>query len=99
MLNTGANKEPNIFGPHYFTLFILLLTFASNQWSRQAIFYLCDFSSSGDAFRHINVALEFSKAEYASLASIVFTLTFATVSLFAGTVTDKYPRNVVTGFA
>lgn len=63
--------------PSYIILATLLFTFVSNQWCRQSIYYLCDFSKEADAFRHINVALDFSQEAYASLASIVFTLFFA----------------------
>ena len=48
---------------------------------------------------HTYIGLDFSKDMYAALASLGFTLVFATVSLFAGSVTDKYPRNVVATIA
>lgn len=83
----------------YLILGILLITFASNQWSRQALYYLCDFSSNADPFKHINAAVGFDKEQYASLASFGFTIIFAVVSLFAGGVSDRYDRNVVTALS
>lgn len=83
----------------YVTLAVLLFGFASNQWSRQALYYLCDFSSSGVAERHINVALNFNKEMYAALASFGFTIVFAVVSLFSGGVSDKTDRNKVAGLS
>lgn len=80
----------------YGVLAILLFTFASNQWSRQALYYLCDFSANADPFKHINAGLGFDKENYAALASFGFTLIFAGVSLFAGGVADTYDRNRVT---
>lgn len=80
----------------YGILAILLLTFASNQWSRQALYYLCDFSANADPFKHINAGLGFDKENYAALASFGFTLIFAGFSLFAGGVADIYDRNRVT---
>ncbi|KAJ1435295.1 major facilitator superfamily domain-containing protein, partial [Ochromonadaceae sp. CCMP2298] len=85
------DAEENLL-PSYLILAVLLTTFASNQWSRQAIYYLCDFSSSGDAFKHINVGLDFTKEMYASLASFGFTAVFAVVSVFAGSVSDRIDR-------
>ena len=83
----------------YIVLGILLITFASNQWSRQALYYLCDFSSTSDPFKHINAAVNFNKEQYASLASFGFTIIFASVSLFAGSVSDKVDRNIVTALS
>jgi hypothetical protein len=77
----------------YLILGILLITFASNQWSRQALYYLCDFSSNADPFKHINAAVGFDKEQYG------FTIVFAVVSLFAGGVSDRYDRNVVTALS
>ena len=83
----------------YLVLGVLLITFASNQWSRQALYYLCDFSSNADPFKHINAAVGFDKEQYASLASFGFTIIFAVVSLFAGGVSDRYDSNVVTALS
>ena len=80
----------------YVVLAVLLFTFASNQWSRQALYYLCDFSANADPFKHINAGLGFDKEMYAALASFGFTVVFATFSLFAGGVSDKFDRNRVT---
>lgn len=76
----------------YLVLAALFITFITNQWSRQAIYYLCNFSENSNAFKHIDVALNFSKENYATLASFGFTLVFAIVSLFAGGFSDKYNR-------
>lgn len=81
--------------PAYLALSALLVTFVSNQWCRQSIYYLCDFSKSADSFRYINVDLNFSQETYAILASFVFTVFFSGISLFAGSVADKYPRNLI----
>ena len=88
-------KEGNL-SMSYVVLGVLLTTFASNQWSRQALYYLCDFSSNSDPFKHINAALSFDKEQYASLASFGFTIIFASVSLIAGSVSDRFDRNIVT---
>ena len=93
-LDEEALKEENL-NKSYVVLAVLLVTFASNQWSRQALYYLCDFSSNSDPFKHINAAVNFNKEQYASLASFGFTVVFASVSLFAGTVSDRFDRNVV----
>jgi MFS family permease len=93
-----AEEEEDLL-PSYLILGVLLTTFASNQWSRQAIYYLCDFSSSGDAFKHINVGLDFTKEMYASLASFGFTFVFAAVSLFAGSLSDKLDRRGTLAFS
>ena len=82
-------------GPAWAGLVLLLAGFASNQWSRQALYYLCDFSSNGNAERHINVALDFSKEMYAGLASFGFTIVFAAVSLFSGRVADTMDRRKI----
>lgn len=76
----------------YVILGMLLVAFASNQWSRQAIYYLCDFTSTADPFKHINQDIGFTKEMYATLASFGFTAVFATVSLFAGSVSDRFNR-------
>ena len=41
----------------------------------------------------LKLALDFSQEAYASLASFVFTVFFATFSLVAGGISDRYPRN------
>ena len=79
----------------YLALTVLFLTFASNQWARQAIYYLCNFGSDADPFKHMNAALNFDKEMYATLASLGFTVVFAFVSLFAGGASDKYDRSKV----
>lgn len=91
-------KTANL-GSSYVVLGLLLFAFASNQWSRQALYYLCDFSPSGNAMEHINVALGFDKEMYAALASFGFTIVFALVSLFAGGVSDSNDRSKVAGLS
>eukprot|EP01031_Cornospumella_fuschlensis_P033150 gene33150-40108_t len=81
--------------PAYTTLALLTVAFSCNQWSRQILFYLCDFSPSGSAFKNINVELAFSQSDYATLASLGFTLVFASLSLVAGAVADKVSRRQI----
>lgn len=69
------------------------MTFASNQWCRQALYFLCDFSPAADPFKHVNAGLDFNKEMYASLASFGFTFVFAVFSLFAGGFSDRFNRN------
>ena len=83
----------------YAILFALLLAFSSNQWSRQSLYYLCDFSSSADPFKHINAGLGFTKEMYAALASFAFTAVFAFFSLFTGGLADKFNRNNIVAFS
>ncbi len=90
-----ADGESPVPWGSWLALGVLSITFGCNQWSRQAIYYLCNFGADGDAFKHMNVALNFDKEMYATLASIAFTLVFAVVSLFAGSASDKYDRSRV----
>ena len=57
-LEEGTNKTAapdSIPWPSYAVLGMLLVAFASNQWSRQALYYLCDFSAdTSDPYKHIN---------------------------------------------
>ena len=93
-LSDDDEKKKNL-PQSYIILGIMLLTFIANQWSRQALYYLCNFTENGDALRHINVALNFDKEQYATLASLGFTVVFSIVSLFAGSVSDNNNRNVI----
>ena len=79
----------------YLALGVLVLTFASNQWARQAIYYLCNFGPDAEQFKHMNLELNFNKEMYATLASLGFTVVFALTSLFAGGASDKYDRGKV----
>jgi len=80
----------------------LQLVYVSNQLTRSSIYYLVDFSSGNsdatapDAFRAMNVAIEFSEAQYGLLASLAFTTLFAVASLGAGAAADKYDRKTLT---
>jgi hypothetical protein len=58
---TENNTKEGDLSYAYTVLVILFLAFASNQWSRQAIYYLCDFSDNADPFLHINADIIFSK--------------------------------------
>jgi MFS family permease len=98
-LSNNQSMQQNDLKTAYLTLFILILTFASNQWSRQAIYYLCDFSSNANAFNHMNIELKFDKEQYSLLASLAFTLVFAFFSLIAGNVSDLYNRSIVTSIS
>ena len=93
--STENNTKEGDLSYAYTVLAILFIAFASNQWSRQAIYYLCDFSDNADPFRHINADIIFSKEMYASLASFGFTTIFAFVSLFAGSISDQFNRRDV----
>lgn len=79
----------------YAMLLLLFVTFTSNQWARQALYYLCDFSDGASAERHVNIALNFNKEMYATLASLCFTVVFAIGSLFAGGISDTNNRSIV----
>ena len=83
----------------YASLFVLLFVSATSQWSRQVIYYLCDFSDRADSFKHINLDLNFSPESYAFLASFAFTTVFTLFSLVSGTVVDKYNRTKVLGYS
>lgn len=74
----------------------LWLAYVSNQWSRSSIYYLVDFSEKGDAFKAMNIDLDFSQAQYGLLASVAFTSLFAVASLAAGVASDRYNRKVLT---
>jgi len=87
-------KTENLAGS-YAILLLLFITFTSNQWARQALYYLCDFSDAATAERHVNIALNFNKEMYATLASLCFTVVFAFGSFFAGGISDTYNRNRV----
>lgn len=81
----------------YMILATLLLMFVSNQWSRQLMNYLVNFSSNAanDSFKYINVSLQFDKEYYATLTSFSFTLMFSLCSLFVGTFADRYQRQFI----
>ena len=63
------------------------------------MYYLVDFSSGDkqpDPFYAMNVALNFSEAQYGLLASVAFTTLFAIASLGAGIASDRYNRKTLT---
>ena len=82
----------------FFTLILpLLFVYISNQWSRSSLYYLVNFSpESADPFYAMNVALNFSEAQYGLLASVAFTTLFAIASLGAGLASDRYNRKTLT---
>lgn len=81
----------------YLTVMVpLLMVYISNQWSRSSIYYLVNFSPGATAATAINVDLNFSETEYGLLASIGFTVLYATASLFAGSISDSYNRKTIT---
>ena len=89
--NSNDNDTLNL-TPQYITLALLLLIFSSNQWCRQAIYYLCNFGNNGNSFLHMNIDLNFNSEMYAFLASFAFTAIFSVFSLLAGNFADKYNR-------
>ena len=86
-------------GTAYLYLGLLFLVFTCNQTARQVVYYICDFSNEADAMRYMNVALDFTREQYAALASFGFTVTFASTSLVAGGVADKRARNLIAGMS
>ena len=96
--NDDNNNQLNLRDSYIF-LGLLFLLFSCNQAARQLIFYICDFSSTADSMRHMNIDLNFNKEQYAFLASFGFTVTFASTSLFAGSIADKYSRKEIAAFS
>ena len=88
-------NKPNITNYSIIVLGTLLLTFISNQWSRQLIYYLCNFGTTEDSFKYVNIDLSFDKEFYSALASFGFTTVFALFSIFAGSIADKYNRKAI----
>ena len=74
----------------------LWLAYVSNQWSRSSIYYLVDFSDQANAFKSINIDLNFSQGQYGLLASVAFTSLFAIASLGAGIASDRFNRKTLT---
>jgi MFS family permease len=96
-LIADMSTSPSVSWKTYGVLAALLLSFTSNQWCRQLINYLCNFSPSAAdmSFNYMNIDLHFDKEFYAALASFAFTAVFATMSLIAGTVADTYDRKLI----
>eukprot|EP00667_Euglena_gracilis_P003684 EG_transcript_3697 len=78
----------------YLTLASLLAIYISNQWSRQVINYIFNFSST-DTFLHMNAALDISREQYAVLSGAGFTVFYALMSLVAGSLADRGNRKKV----
>lgn len=85
-------------------VFPLLLVYISNQWSRFSISYLVDFPTSlestnaiiGNPYISMNIDVGFTETQYGLLASTAFTVLFASSSLVAGNLADKYDRKLLT---
>ena len=90
-----TEKTPEILTSSYIALGALLFVSISCQWGRQVIYYLCDFSSTANSFKHVNIDLNFSQEMYGYLASIAFSVTFTIFSVVAGSASDKYNRKVI----
>ncbi|KAL7537255.1 hypothetical protein ACHAWF_005705 [Thalassiosira exigua] len=93
--------EASSIGPILSLVFPLLLVYVSNQWSRYSISYLVEFSasassSSSSPFEAMNVDVGFTESQYGLLASTAFTVLFASMSLVAGNLADKYDRRLLT---
>eukprot|EP01041_Mallomonas_annulata_P011077 gene11077-23156_t len=91
-IDTGSEKVPVY---SYIALGLLLLSSLSNQWSRQVINYLCDFSPSATAFKHVNIDLGFSQASYAALSTVAFSGIFILFSFIAGRISDLNDRRLI----
>lgn len=91
--SSNDDKSTNLVAS-YIALSLLIVTFTANQWARQSLYYLCDFSSTANPFYHINAALNFDKESY-GLLSLVFTFVFAFGSLFAGSISDRFNRTSI----
>jgi MFS family permease len=79
----------------YLVLCTLLFASVSNQWSRQVIYYLCDFSSAANSFQHFNIGLNFNREQYALVASFIFSIAFIISSFIGGSVSDTGNRRVI----
>lgn len=92
-----VSPENQVTWRQYGVLVMLLLSFTSNQWCRQLINYLCNFSSgaANDGYLYINAALNFNQEYYAALASFAFTSIFSLFSLFGGSIADRYDRKSI----
>ena len=75
----------------YVTLGSVFFIYLSNQWSRQLINYVCNFSSA-DGFRHLNAAIAMSREQYALLSGAGFTICYALTAVVAGNLTDRLDR-------
>ena len=95
LLSSSSSDEEEATPQPFLPLFALLSIYVSNQWSRSLVYYMVDFSPSALPFSAMNVDLSFSQGSYGILASVGFTLLFATASLFAGAFVDRNDRRVV----
>jgi len=94
---SNDNNNNNMkFPPYVSVIAPLLFVYISNQWSRSSIYYLVNFSEDASPLKAMNIDIGFSEADYGILASIGFTILYATASLFAGTLADRYDRKLIT---
>lgn len=97
MDNSSQSSLASSFDPPYLSVLLpLILVYISNQWSRYSISYLVDFSETATALKAMNIDLNFSQAQYGTLASVAFTILFAGASLIAGSLADKFDRRLLT---
>jgi hypothetical protein len=94
---SGADDPNNGYGKEYQILAFFLLLFSFNQLCRQLIYYFSDFTSITDPrnvnpFQFMNQDLEFSKDQYATVASFGFTTFFVLASFIAGVAADRFSR-------
>ncbi len=97
---SGADDPNNGYGKEYQILAFFLLLFSFNQLCRQLIYYFSDFTSITDPrnvnpFQFMNQDLEFSKDQYATVASFGFTTFFVLASFIAGVAADRFSRTDV----
>eukprot|EP00640_Fibrocapsa_japonica_P001860 CAMPEP_0113940958 /NCGR_PEP_ID=MMETSP1339-20121228/6974_1 /TAXON_ID=94617 /ORGANISM="Fibrocapsa japonica" /LENGTH=453 /DNA_ID=CAMNT_0000944957 /DNA_START=10 /DNA_END=1371 /DNA_ORIENTATION=+ /assembly_acc=CAM_ASM_000762 len=82
-----------------YALFILLLVYINNQWSRYLLNYLYavpyDESNPQAAFISIADATGISAAEYGLLVGYGFSFIFVVAGLFAGRAADLYNRVII----
>lgn len=96
----GGGRAPST-AAAYGVLFLLLVVYIHNQWTRSLIYYVVDFSDLAESAPDadvvlMNEAVGFSAATYGAMASLAFTAVFAPVSLLAGTAADRCDRSLIT---
>lgn len=101
---SGADDPNNGYSKEYQILAFFLLLFSFNQLCRQLIYYFSDFTSITDPknvnpFQFMNQDLEFSKDQYATVASFGFTTFFVLASFIAGVAADRFSRTDVIAFS
>lgn len=83
----------------YVILFVLLLYFTMNHWTRQILYYMCNFSEqpspSSSGFKYMNIDLAFGQTDYVLLATVAFTVCFTVATLIAGGMVYSFDRSLV----